>query len=109
MNKSVSSTTPNGLNGLAADLSNLFSSFQLLANEPGQSAVAAQGVVRSAQEVAAQFNRASTSPGRGEKRFRIRPFNRTRIRANQILKDIAGVNQQIMEVQSSGRNDRAID
>jgi flagellar hook-associated protein 1 FlgK len=95
------SDSPNGLNGLAADLSNLFDSFQTLAGDPANLPLR-RSVVRSAQEVAAQFNRASSRLN--ALKFDLNAsIQKDVLRANQGLNDIAGLNRRIMEAQAAVR------
>jgi flagellar hook-associated protein 1 len=94
------SDAPNGLNGLAADLSNLFDSFQTLSGDPANLPLR-RSVVRSAQDVAAQFNRASSRLNALQ--FDLNASIRKDVaRANQVLIDIADLNRQIMITRASG-------
>jgi flagellar hook-associated protein 1 FlgK len=94
------SIAPNGLDGLDADLSNLFSSFETLYRDPANLPLR-RGVVRSAQDIAAKFNRASSRLNclRNDLNASIQ---KDVVRANQNLNDIAGLNQQIMEAWALG-------
>jgi flagellar hook-associated protein FlgK len=53
------SAEPNGLNGLDGSLSELFGSFEALYRDPANAALR-RGIVRSAQDAAAKFRRASS-------------------------------------------------
>jgi flagellar hook-associated protein 1 FlgK len=94
------SAAPNGLNGLDADLSNLFNSVETLYSNPANLPLR-RGIVRSAQDIAAKFNRASSRLNdlRNDLNASIQ---KDVVRANQNLNDIAGLNQQIMEARASG-------
>jgi flagellar hook-associated protein 1 FlgK len=94
------SAAPNSLTGLDADLSNLFSSFETLYRDPDNFPLR-RGIVRSAQDVAAKFNRASSRLNclRNDLNASI---HKDVVRANQNLNDIAGLNQQIIEARASG-------
>ena len=96
----IFSAAPNGLTGLDADLSNLFSSFETLYRDPDNFPLR-RGIVRSAQDVAAKFNRASSRLNclRNDLNASIQ---KDVVRANQNLNDIAGLNQQIIEARASG-------
>jgi flagellar hook-associated protein 1 FlgK len=94
------SAAPNSLNGLDADLSNLFGSFETLYRDPANLPLR-RGIVRSAQEVAAKFNRAS-SRLKGLRNDLNAAIQRDVVRANQNLNDIAVLNQQIIEARASG-------
>ncbi len=94
------SAAPNGLNGLDADLSNLFSSFETLYRDPANLPLR-RGIVRSAQDVAAKFNRAS-SRLKGLRNDLNGSIQKDVVRANQNLNDIAVLNQQIIEARASG-------
>ena len=61
ISSSTSSTVAGSANGLAADLTNLFDSFQSLSTDPSNLSLR-QTAVQSAQEVAAQFNQVSALP-----------------------------------------------
>ena len=100
------SAAPNGLIGLDADLSNLFSSFETLWSDPA-SVPLRRGIVRSAQEVAAKFNRASSRLNclRNDLNASIQ---KDVVRANQNLDDIAVLNQQIIEAWASGKRAGAL-
>ena len=84
------SAAPNGLKGLDADLSNLFSSFETLYRDPANLPLR-RGLVRSAQDVAARFNRASSRLNclRNDLNASIQ---KDVVRANRNLNDIAGLN-----------------
>ncbi len=94
------SAAPNGLKGLDADLSNLFSSFETLYSDPANLRLR-RGIVRCAQDIAAKFNRASSRLNclRNDLNASIQ---KDVVRANQNLNDIAGLNQQILEARASG-------
>jgi flagellar hook-associated protein 1 FlgK len=94
------SAAPNGLEGLDADLSNLFNSFETLYSNPANLPLR-RGIVRSAQDVAAKFNRASSRLN-GLRNDLNASIQKDVIRANQTLNDIAGLNRQIIEARASG-------
>jgi flagellar hook-associated protein 1 len=95
-----SSVTPDSPNGLAANLSNLFDSFQSLSTDPSNIS-SRQTAVESAQQVAAQFNQVSTqlSTVQGDLNTSVQNDVAS---ANQDLSSIASLNQQIVEAQASG-------
>jgi flagellar hook-associated protein 1 FlgK len=95
-----SSPTPDSPNGLAADLSNLFNSFQSLSTDPSDVALR-QTAVQSAQEVAAQFNQVSTQLSSVQAGLNTSVQNDVGS-ANQDLTTIATLNQQIIAAQAGG-------
>lgn len=98
------SDAPNGLNGLAADLSKLFHSFQALSGDPANLPLR-RSVVRNAQAVAAQFTRASSRLD-GVKHDLNVSIQKDVAKANQGLNDIAGLNRRIMRAQAAGHSMR---
>jgi flagellar hook-associated protein 1 len=100
------SAAPNGLNGLDADLSNLFSSFEALYSDPA-SVPLRRGIVRSAQDVAAKIKRASSRLDNLRDDLNA-SIQKDVVRANRNLDDIAGLNLQIIEAQASGESVRAL-
>jgi flagellar hook-associated protein 1 FlgK len=94
------SAAPNGLNGLDADLSKLFSSFETLSGDPANVPLRRR-IVRSAEDIAAKFNRASSRLD-GLKNDLNASIQEDVVRANQDLSDIAGLNRRIMESQAWG-------
>jgi flagellar hook-associated protein 1 FlgK len=78
----------------------LFSSFESLYRDPANLPLR-RGLVRSAQDVAARFNRASSRLNclRNDLNASIQ---KDVVRANRNLNDIAGLNQQIIEARASG-------
>jgi flagellar hook-associated protein 1 FlgK len=100
------SAAPNGLDGLEAGLSNLFSSYESLYSDPANLALR-RGIVRSAQEVAAKFNRASFRLDRLRNDLNA-SIQEDVVRANENLDDIAGLNQQIIEARASGGRSGAL-
>jgi flagellar hook-associated protein 1 FlgK len=97
---SSSSATPDSPNGLAADLSNLFDSFQSLSTDPSNLS-SRQTAVQSAQQVAAQFNQVSKqlSTVQADLNSSVQTDVTS---ANQDLNTIATLNQQIVEAQANG-------
>jgi flagellar hook-associated protein 1 FlgK len=97
---SSSSATPDSPNGLAADLSNLFDSFQSLSTDPSNLS-SSQTAVQSAQQVAAQFNQVSKqlSTVQADLNSSVQTDVTS---ANQDLNTIATLNQQIVEAQANG-------
>jgi flagellar hook-associated protein 1 len=94
------SDAPNGLNGLDAGLSKLFHSFQALSSDPANLPLR-RSVVRNAQAVAAQFNRASSRLD-GVKHDLNASIQKDVAKANQDMNAIAGLNRQIMKAQAAG-------
>jgi flagellar hook-associated protein 1 FlgK len=92
------SAAPNGLDGLTADLSNLFRPFETLSSDPANLPLR-RSVVQSAQDIAAQLNRAS---------FRLTALKndlndsiqKDVVQANRDLTDVASLNQQIIDAQA---------
>jgi flagellar hook-associated protein 1 FlgK len=97
---SSSSITPNSPNGLAADLSNLFGSFQSLSTNPSDLSLR-QTAVQSAQQVTTQFNQVSTQLSIVQADLNTSIQNDV-ASGNQDLNTIATLNQQIVAAQSSG-------
>jgi len=97
---SSTSATPDSPNGLAADLSNLFGSFQSLSTDPSNLSLR-QTAVQGAQEVTAQLNQVSTQLSTVQADLNTSVQNDV-TSANQDLNTIATLNQQIVEAQSSG-------
>lgn len=93
------SAAPNGLDGLTADLSDLFRPFEILSSDPANLPLR-RSVVQSALDVAAQLNRAA---------FRLNALKsglndsiqKDVVQANRDLNDVASLNQQIKEAQAS--------
>jgi flagellar hook-associated protein 1 FlgK len=96
----TSSTSPDSANGLAADLSNLFDSFNSLSNNPSDLSLR-QTTVQSAQQVAAQFNQVSSQLSTVQSDLNTSVQNDV-ASGNQDLNTIATLNQQIVEAQDSG-------
>ena len=87
-------------NGLAADLSNFFGSLQTLANDPTNISDR-QAVAQSAQQLTQQFN--SVSAGLSTVTSNLNSSIQSSVTAsNQDLSQIAALNQQIVEAESSG-------
>jgi flagellar hook-associated protein 1 FlgK len=95
-----SSTTPDSTNGLAADLSSLFDSFQSLSTDPSDLSLR-QTAVQSAQQVAAQFNQVSSQLATVQADLNTSVKNDV-ASANQDLSTIATLNRQIVAAQASG-------
>lgn len=95
------SATPNGLKGLAAELSGLFESFQSLAKDPSNVPLR-QSVVRGARDVAAQFNRAA-SRLQSVKWDLDASIQKDVIQANRALAEIARLNERIFETRAAGK------
>jgi flagellar hook-associated protein 1 FlgK len=95
-----SSTTPDSPNGLAADLSNLFDSFQSLSTDPSNLSLR-QTAVESAQQVTAQFNQVSTQLSTVQANLNTSVQNDVGS-ANADLNTIASLNQQIVAAQGAG-------
>jgi flagellar hook-associated protein 1 len=95
-----SSATPDSPNGLAADLSDLFASFQTLSTDPSNLS-SRQTAVQSAQQVAAQFNQVSAqlTTVQGDLNSSVQSDVTS---ANQDLATIANLNQQIVQAQAAG-------
>jgi len=91
---------PNGLDGMADSLSNLFDSFQKLAADPANFG-RRRAVVRSAQKVAALFNQAATRLNGLENSLNS-SIKEDVDRANQELADIASLNWLILEARAAG-------
>jgi len=95
-----SSSTPESTTGLAADLSNLFASFQSLSTDPSDLS-SRQTAVQSAQEVTAQFNQVSSQLSTVQADLNTSVQNDV-ASSNQDLSTIASLNQQIFAAQVSG-------
>jgi flagellar hook-associated protein 1 FlgK len=95
-----SSATPDSPNGLAADLSNLFGSFQSLSTNASDLSLR-QTAVHDAQEVAAQFNQVSTQLSSVQADLNTSVQNDV-ASANQDLSTVATLNQQIVAAQAAG-------
>jgi flagellar hook-associated protein 1 FlgK len=100
VSSSTSSTTDDSPNGLAADLSNLFDSFQSLSTDPSDLALR-QTAVQSAQQVATQFNQVSTQLSTVQADLNTSVQNDV-ASSNQDLRAIASLNQQIVAAQAGG-------
>ncbi len=95
-----SSSSASSSNGLATDLSNLFSSLQTLSTNPGNISDR-QAVIQSAQQLTEQFNQVSS--GLNTVTSGLNSSIQSGVTAsNQDLSQIATLNQQIMEAQNSG-------
>jgi flagellar hook-associated protein 1 FlgK len=97
---STSSTASDSPNGLAADLSNLFNSFQSLSTDPSNLSLR-QTAVQSAQQVTAQFNQVSTQLSAVQADLNTSIQNDV-ASSNQDLNTIATLNQQIVAAQAAG-------
>jgi flagellar hook-associated protein 1 FlgK len=97
---SSSSTADDSPNGLAADLSNLFDSFQSLSNDPGDLSLR-QTAVQSAQQVATQFNQVSTQLSTVQADLNTSVQNDV-ASSNQDLSSIASLNKEIVAAQAGG-------
>ena len=95
-----SSGTASSPDGLAADLSNLFASFQSLSTDPSDLALR-QTAVQGAQQVAAQFNLVSSQLSTVQQGLNKSVQNDV-ASANQDLNTIATLNQQIVAAESAG-------
>jgi flagellar hook-associated protein 1 FlgK len=95
-----SSATPDSPNGLAADLSNLFDSFQSLSADPSDLSLR-QSAVASAQQVTAQFTQVSAQLSTVQANLNTDVQNDV-TSSNQDLSTIASLNQQIVAAQASG-------
>jgi flagellar hook-associated protein 1 len=95
-----SSPTPDSYNGLAADLSNLFDSFQSLSTDPSDTSLR-QTALQSAQQIAAQFNQVSTQLSTVQANLNTSVQNDV-ASANQDLSAVASLNQQIVAAQGAG-------
>jgi flagellar hook-associated protein 1 FlgK len=105
---SSSSTSPDSPNGLTADLSNLFGSFQNLSTDPGNLSLR-QTAVQSAQEVSGQFNQVSSQLSTVQSDLN-GAVQSDVASGNQDLNSIATLNQQIVQAQASGGSaDQLID
>jgi flagellar hook-associated protein 1 FlgK len=100
ISSTTSSATPDSANGLAADLSNLFDSFQSLSTNPSDLSLR-QTAVQAAQQVAGQFNQVSAQLSTVQADLNTSIQNDVSS-ANQDLNTIASLNQQIVEAQASG-------
>jgi len=100
ISSTASSTTPDSPNGLAADLSNLFGSFQSLSTDPSDLSLR-QSAVQSAQAVSGQFNQVSTQLSTVQADLNTSVQNDV-ASSNQDLSAIATLNAQIVAAQSSG-------
>ncbi len=95
-----STPTDTSPNGLTADLSNLFDSFQSLSADPSNLSQR-QTVVQSAQQLATQFN--SVSSQLATIRTGLNQSIQSDVATgNQDLSDIAGLNQQIILAEAGG-------
>jgi len=97
---SSSSTAPDSPNGLAANLSNLFNSFQSLSTDPSDLSLR-QTAVQSAQQVAAQFNQVSTQLSTVQADLNTSVQNDV-ASSNQDLSEIANLNSQIVAADGAG-------
>jgi len=97
---STSSATPDSPNGLAADLSNLFGSFQSLSTDPSDLSLR-QTAVQSAQQVTAQFNQVSAQLSTVQANLNTDVQNDV-ASSNQDLNTIASLNEQIVAAQAAG-------
>jgi flagellar hook-associated protein 1 FlgK len=95
-----SSDSPDSPNGLAADLSNLFDSFQSLSTDPSNLSLR-QTAVQGAQQVTAQFNQVSSQLSTVQADLNTSVQNDVNS-ANQDLASIASLNQQIVAADASG-------
>lgn len=95
-----SSATPDSPNGLTADLSSLFDSFQSLSTDPSDLSLR-QTAVESAQTVAQQFNQVSSQLSTVNDDLNTSVQNDT-ASANQYLTTIAQLNGQIVQAQAAG-------
>ena len=93
-------STDTSANGLTADLSTLFNSFQSLSTDPSNLSQR-QAVVASAQQLATQFNSVSSQLNalRGTLNSSIQSDVNS---SNQDLSDIASLNQQIIAAEAGG-------
>ena len=94
------SAAPNALDGLDADLSNLFCSFETLSADPANLPLR-RGIVQSARDVAAKLNGASARLGRLRADLNA-SIQQDVVRVNQSLGEIALLNQQILQARASG-------
>ena len=96
----TSGSSASSANGLAADLSNLFNSFQSLSTNPSDLATR-QTVVQSAQRVTNQFN--TVSANLRQVRNGLNSSIQSDVASsNQDLSDIAALNHQIVLAQAGG-------
>lgn len=95
-----SSATPDSPNGLTADLSSLFDSFQSLSTDPSDLSLR-QTAIESAQTVAQQFNQVSSQLSTVNDDLNTSVQNDT-ASANQYLTTIAQLNGQIVQAQAAG-------
>jgi flagellar hook-associated protein 1 FlgK len=103
LNEQLSSSSSSGAassNGLAADLSGLFSSLQTLSTDPNN-IPDRQAVIQSAQQVTEQFNQVSSGLDTVTSGLNTSIQNGVTA-SNQDLSQIASLNQQIMEAQDAG-------
>jgi flagellar hook-associated protein 1 FlgK len=100
ISSTAASATPDSPKGLAADLSNLFGSFQSLSTDPSNLSLR-QTAVQSAQRVAAQFNQVSTQLSTVQADLNTSVQNDVAT-SNQDLGAIASLNQQIVAAQAAG-------
>jgi flagellar hook-associated protein 1 FlgK len=100
ISSSSSSSTAESSNGLAADLSNLFNSFQSLSADPGSLSLR-QTAIQSAQQVSAQFNQVSSQLSTVQDNLNTSVQNDV-ASANQDLAAIASLNKQIVAAQAAG-------
>jgi flagellar hook-associated protein 1 FlgK len=91
------SAAPNGLDGLTADLSNLFSPFEILCDDPSNLPLR-RSVVQSARDIAAQMNRAACRLS-ALKNDLNDTIQKDVVQANRDLSDVASLNQQIVDAQ----------
>jgi flagellar hook-associated protein FlgK len=101
------SAAPNGLNGLAADLSNLFDCFYLLAGDPSNLPLR-HSVVRAAQAVAVQLNHAASRLNAAQIDLNA-SVQKDVDRVNQLLNEIAGLNRQITTAPADVRVSAGLD
>lgn len=94
------SDAPNGLLGMAADLANLFGSFEILAGDPSNFSLR-QSVIRNAQNIARQFRQAHARLNGVEYGLNT-SIQRDVVRANYHLHDIAAFNDQIVDTIAVG-------
>ncbi len=94
------SEAPNGLLGMAADLSNLFSSLEILAGDSANLTLR-RSVVRGAQGIAGQFNQASARL-KGVEYGLNTSIQKDVVRSNYHLHDIASFNEQIVDTLAAG-------
>lgn len=86
--------------GLASDLTGLFNAFQALSTNP-TSTTSRQAVLTAAQQLATQFNQVSQGLSSINDQLN-QSVQNDASSANQLLSDIAGLNNQIASAQASG-------